>query len=195
MASIRTAALTKDLGEMRAVVDYTREDFADGQRRYDVILDVGGASTLSRLRRALAPTGTTSLHGGQGRVADLGVVAMSVGRVDRDHHVGLQPVDHIDGSSITTSGPRLASASSDSSSDMPETRSPSISTRSTRRTVAASRNSCPRGSPCHRRGAGPIQARKSHRRDAQPPPASGRSSRRPAHHLLARLLGSVVLML
>jgi len=48
------------------VLDYTRDDFADGTRRYDVILDMAGNSTLSRLRRALAPTGTLVIGGGEG---------------------------------------------------------------------------------------------------------------------------------
>jgi len=48
------------------VIDYTREDFADGRRRYDLILDIGGNSRLSRLRRALAPTGTLVIAGGEG---------------------------------------------------------------------------------------------------------------------------------
>src|SRR5215211_4324958 len=30
------------------VIDYTREDFAEGNQRYDVILDIGGNSSLSR---------------------------------------------------------------------------------------------------------------------------------------------------
>ena len=47
------------------VVDYTREDFADGDRRYDLILDIGGNSRLSRLRRALAPKGTLVIVGGE----------------------------------------------------------------------------------------------------------------------------------
>jgi hypothetical protein len=34
------------------VIDYSREDFADGQHRYDVILDIGGNRRLSHLRRA-----------------------------------------------------------------------------------------------------------------------------------------------
>ena len=48
------------------VIDYTREDFADGVRRYDLILDIGGNSHLSRLRRALAPKGTLVIVGGEG---------------------------------------------------------------------------------------------------------------------------------
>src|SRR4029078_12969216 len=41
-----------------AVIDYTREDFAESGTRYDVILDTGGNRKLSVLRRALAPRGT-----------------------------------------------------------------------------------------------------------------------------------------
>jgi NADPH:quinone reductase-like Zn-dependent oxidoreductase len=47
------------------VVDYTREDFADGEHSYDLILDIGGNSSLSRLRRALTPRGTLVIVGGE----------------------------------------------------------------------------------------------------------------------------------
>jgi len=47
------------------VIDYTRDDFAEGEQRYDVILDIGGNSSLSRLRRALAPKGTLVIVGGE----------------------------------------------------------------------------------------------------------------------------------
>jgi NADPH:quinone reductase-like Zn-dependent oxidoreductase len=47
------------------VIDYTQEDFATGSQRYDVILDIGGNSSLSRLRRALTPSGTLVLVGGE----------------------------------------------------------------------------------------------------------------------------------
>ena len=49
--------LVTSLGADRAV-DYTREDFTRGRDRYDVIIDVGGNRSLSRLRRVLAPAGT-----------------------------------------------------------------------------------------------------------------------------------------
>src|ERR671920_520358 len=39
------------------VIDYTRDDFAEGDKRYDVILDIGGDSSLSRPRRAPPPPG------------------------------------------------------------------------------------------------------------------------------------------
>ena len=48
------------------VIDYTQEDFAEGDQRYDVILDIGGNSTLARLRRALASRGTLLIVGGEG---------------------------------------------------------------------------------------------------------------------------------
>ena len=48
------------------VIDYTREDFAEGEKRYDLILDIGGNSSLSRLRRALTPQGTLVITGGEG---------------------------------------------------------------------------------------------------------------------------------
>jgi NADPH:quinone reductase-like Zn-dependent oxidoreductase len=48
------------------VIDYTRDDFAEGKQRYDVILDIGGNSSLSRLRRALTPKGTLVIAGGEG---------------------------------------------------------------------------------------------------------------------------------
>jgi NADPH:quinone reductase-like Zn-dependent oxidoreductase len=48
------------------VIDYTREDFAEGGTRYDLILDIGGNSSLARLRSALASRGTLVITGGEG---------------------------------------------------------------------------------------------------------------------------------
>ena len=47
------------------VIDYTRDDFADGRQSHDVILDIGGNASLSRLRRALTPKGTLVITGGE----------------------------------------------------------------------------------------------------------------------------------
>jgi NADPH:quinone reductase-like Zn-dependent oxidoreductase len=47
------------------VIDYTRNDFAEAGQRYDVILDIGGNASLSRLRRALTPKGTLVITGGE----------------------------------------------------------------------------------------------------------------------------------
>jgi NADPH:quinone reductase-like Zn-dependent oxidoreductase len=48
------------------VIDYTREDFADGSRRWDVILDTAGRRPLTQLRRALTSKGTLVIVGGDG---------------------------------------------------------------------------------------------------------------------------------
>jgi NADPH:quinone reductase-like Zn-dependent oxidoreductase len=48
------------------VIDYTQEDFAEGDQRYDLILDIGGNSTLARLRHALDSRGTLVIVGGEG---------------------------------------------------------------------------------------------------------------------------------
>lgn len=50
----------------RHVVDYTREDFAHGTRRYDLILDLAAYRTVFESRRALAPGGIYLVAGGSG---------------------------------------------------------------------------------------------------------------------------------
>jgi NADPH:quinone reductase-like Zn-dependent oxidoreductase len=47
------------------VIDYTSQDFADGSRSYDVILDVGGNTPVARLRRALTGGGRLVFVGGE----------------------------------------------------------------------------------------------------------------------------------
>jgi NADPH:quinone reductase-like Zn-dependent oxidoreductase len=47
------------------VIDYTRDDFAEGDR-YDLVLDIGGNSSLSHLRHALTSQGTLVIVGGEG---------------------------------------------------------------------------------------------------------------------------------
>ena len=49
-----------------AVIDYTRDDFAEMGQRYDLILDTAGARSVSRLRRTLAPKGTLVIVGAEG---------------------------------------------------------------------------------------------------------------------------------
>ena len=48
------------------VIDYTREDFTDRARRWDVIVDTAGRRPLSHLRRSLTPNGTLVIVGGEG---------------------------------------------------------------------------------------------------------------------------------
>ena len=56
--------MVRSIGADR-VIDYTKEDFTQGDERYDVILDIGGNSSLSRLRRALTAKGTLVIAGGE----------------------------------------------------------------------------------------------------------------------------------
>ena len=48
------------------VIDYNKEDFTRSGKQYDLILDTGGNRSLSQVRRALTPTGTLVIVGGEG---------------------------------------------------------------------------------------------------------------------------------
>src|ERR687897_2870004 len=65
VCSTAKVEMVRSIGADR-VIDYTREDFAEGDQRYELILDIGGNSSLSRLRRALASRGTLVIVGGEG---------------------------------------------------------------------------------------------------------------------------------
>ena len=56
--------MVRSIGADR-VIDYRREDFTRGDERYDLILDLGGNRSLSRLRRALTPRGRLVIVGGE----------------------------------------------------------------------------------------------------------------------------------
>ena len=84
VCSTEKAEAVRSLGADH-VIDYTKENFADGSRRYDLILDIGGNRPLSTLRRALAPKGTLVFVGGEdggkltgGMSRQLGGLALSV---------------------------------------------------------------------------------------------------------------------
>jgi NADPH:quinone reductase-like Zn-dependent oxidoreductase len=69
-AEVTGVCSTKKIDLVRAigadhVIDYTHDDFATGPQRYDLILDIGGNSPLSRLRSALTPGGTLVIVGGE----------------------------------------------------------------------------------------------------------------------------------
>lgn len=74
VCSAAKAEMVRSIGADH-IMDYTREDFAEGQRRYDVILDLGDSLPLSRLRHALTPGGTLVPVGGEGGGRWLGVVS------------------------------------------------------------------------------------------------------------------------
>ena len=70
-ASVTGVASTAKVDFVRSlgaddVIDYTHQDFADGTRHWDLILDTGGRRSLSDLRRALTPKGTLVIVGGEG---------------------------------------------------------------------------------------------------------------------------------
>ncbi|MGH3362031.1 MAG: NAD(P)-dependent alcohol dehydrogenase [Nocardioides sp.] len=94
---------TAKLGMVRSlgadhVIDYTRDDFADGTHRYDLIVDIAGNPGLSRLRRALTSTGTAVLTGGEegGRLSggmDRQVRAMILSRFVGQRLTGFIPAE------------------------------------------------------------------------------------------------------
>jgi len=63
--STSKAELVRDIGA-DDVIDYTREEFTDGARRFDLILDTAGRRPLPQLRRALTDEGTIVIVGGEG---------------------------------------------------------------------------------------------------------------------------------
>ena len=65
VCSTSKAELVRAIGADE-VIDYTLEDFTEGTRRFDLILDTAGRRPLSHLRRALAPQGTLVIVGGEG---------------------------------------------------------------------------------------------------------------------------------
>jgi NADPH:quinone reductase-like Zn-dependent oxidoreductase len=64
VCSTAKAGLVSSIGADH-VLDYTRDDFAAGPQRYDLILDIGGNAALSRLRHALTAAGTLVIVGGE----------------------------------------------------------------------------------------------------------------------------------
>jgi NADPH:quinone reductase-like Zn-dependent oxidoreductase len=63
VCSARNVEMVRSIGANQAI-DYTREDFTAGGRRYDLVLDMIGNHSLTECRRALTPEGTLVLVGG-----------------------------------------------------------------------------------------------------------------------------------
>ncbi|MGW0576726.1 NAD(P)-dependent alcohol dehydrogenase [Streptomyces sp. NPDC002920] len=93
VCSADNADLVRSLGAAH-VVDYTREDFTDRRAHYDVILDNVGNRPLSRLRRALTPTGTLVANGGgsPGRVFGAMGSLLQLGAVNAFVRQRLRPI-------------------------------------------------------------------------------------------------------
>jgi NADPH:quinone reductase-like Zn-dependent oxidoreductase len=64
VCSTRNVDMVRSIGADH-VIDYTVEDFTQGEQRYDFILDNVADHSLSELRRALAPTGGLVPNGGR----------------------------------------------------------------------------------------------------------------------------------
>ena len=64
VCSTAKLALVRSIGADH-VIDYTRDDYLDGATTYDLILDIGGRTSVGRLRQALTATGTLVIVGGE----------------------------------------------------------------------------------------------------------------------------------
>jgi NADPH:quinone reductase-like Zn-dependent oxidoreductase len=62
VCSTRNVDLVRSLGAEH-VIDYTKEDFTRGDRRYDLMLDVAGSRSWSACRRVLNPQATLVIVG------------------------------------------------------------------------------------------------------------------------------------
>lgn len=70
VCSTRNVDMVRSLGADH-VIDYTQEDFTQGDRRYDLVLDNVASRSFADLRRVLSPQGMivpNSGHGGMGYV-------------------------------------------------------------------------------------------------------------------------------
>jgi NADPH:quinone reductase-like Zn-dependent oxidoreductase len=64
VCSTRNVEMVRTLGADH-VIDYTKEDFAQSGRRYDLIFQLAGTRSPSECRRALTPKGTLVLSSGE----------------------------------------------------------------------------------------------------------------------------------
>jgi NADPH:quinone reductase-like Zn-dependent oxidoreductase len=60
------------------VVDYTREDFTQARRQYDLLIDIAGSRSLAETRRVLRPRGTLVCVGGPNKGNWIGPLSRSL---------------------------------------------------------------------------------------------------------------------
>jgi NADPH:quinone reductase-like Zn-dependent oxidoreductase len=77
VCSTRNLELVRSLGADH-VVDYTREDFTESDRRYDFAFQLAGTLSPSRFRRVLTPKGTLVVSTGESSGRIIGPVARSI---------------------------------------------------------------------------------------------------------------------
>jgi NADPH:quinone reductase-like Zn-dependent oxidoreductase len=65
VASAAKRDLVESLGADE-IIDYVADDYLNGETRYDLIVDIGGLNSITRLRRALKKDGTLVIVGGEG---------------------------------------------------------------------------------------------------------------------------------
>lgn len=70
VCSTRNVEMVRSIGADH-VIDYTREDFIGGEKRYDLIFQLAGTRSPSDCRRALTPKGTLVLCSGDGRLSGI----------------------------------------------------------------------------------------------------------------------------
>jgi NADPH:quinone reductase-like Zn-dependent oxidoreductase len=70
VCSTRNVEMVRSIGADH-VIDYTREDFIGGEKRYDLIFQLAGTRSPSDCRRALTRKGTLVLCSGDGRLSGI----------------------------------------------------------------------------------------------------------------------------
>lgn len=70
VCSTRNVEMVRSIGADH-VIDYTREDFIGGEKRYDLIFQLAGTRSPSDCRRALTRRGTLVLCSGDGRLSGI----------------------------------------------------------------------------------------------------------------------------
>lgn len=65
VCSAKNLDLVRSLGADH-IIDYTKEDFTKGEKRYDLIFGVNGFHPIADYKRALGPSGTYVMAGGSG---------------------------------------------------------------------------------------------------------------------------------
>lgn len=97
-AEVTAVCSTKNLEFVRSigadhVIDYTREDFANGGRQFDLILDISASRSMEDCECALTPTGLYVLAGGD--ISRIIQASMSKSPRIRNHSQSLNQQDLI----------------------------------------------------------------------------------------------------